>query len=86
MTNNPWWYFMAEMRSFTIVTAMFSHYWQKYKDFRAIERTAKEYPYADVPMVTKMLRDLQIVDTFNDEIKYDLSQLIDVMEYMIDND
>ena len=84
MKTKPWWYRMAEMRSYTIVVAMFSRYWQKYKDFRAIKRTADEYPYADIHTVTKMLEDLRIIDTLHGEIKYDLNQLADVVEYMVD--
>ena len=82
----PWWYRMAEMRSYTIVVAMFSRYWQKYKDFRAIERTANEYPHANIRTVTKMLTDLRIIDTFHDEINYNLEHLADVVEYMVEND
>lgn len=86
MTAKPWWYRMAEMRSFTIVIAMFSRYWRKYKDFRAIERTAGEYPHADIHTVTKMLKDLRIIDVYQDEIKYNLEQLADVVEYMVDHE
>jgi hypothetical protein len=85
MTSKPWWYRMAEMRSFIIVVTMFTRYWRKYKDYRAVVRTAKEYPHADIHMTSLMLENLGIINVFRDDVTYDLERLADVTEYMVEH-
>ena len=77
---------MAEMDSFRTVTALFSQYWQEFKDFRAIEKVAKKYPCANINMTTKMLEDLKIVDIYGNRVRYNIERLVDVVEYMVDDD
>lgn len=77
---------MADMRSFQTVVKLFTTYYYKYKDFRAVVETADDYKYADVYTVRQMLKSLKILDDYTDEVTYDEQQLMNVMDYVINNE